>query len=82
VFFPSVRMRFTYTELLQVLNADIIAEKVDECILKHASVTVAALELDVSCNWRQKSTYERTKRSRLTQLGFFGLNVMNLLNRT
>lgn len=36
---------FTYTELLQVLNADIVAEKVDERILKHASVTVAALKL-------------------------------------
>lgn len=28
------------------------------------------------------STYDRTKRSRLTQSGFFGLNVMNLLKRT
>jgi hypothetical protein len=27
-------------------------------------------------------TYERTKRSRLSQSGFLGLKVMNLLNRT
>ena len=27
-------------------------------------------------------TYERTNRSRLTQSGFFGLKVINLLNRT
>ena len=29
-----------------------------------------------------KGTYERTKRSRLIQLGFLGLKVMNLLNTT
>lgn len=28
------------------------------------------------------STYERTKRSRFTHWGFFGLKVMNLLKRT
>lgn len=31
---------------------------------------------------KRLKTYERTKRSRLIKSGFFGLNVMNLLNRT
>lgn len=30
----------------------------------------------------RRNTYERTNRSRLTQSGFFGLKVMNLLNTT
>lgn len=35
--------QFTYTEVLQVIDAEGVAEKVEESILEHASVTVAAL---------------------------------------
>ena len=93
----------TYAELLQVVKADIVAEQVDQRILEHAAVAVAAGAGQPSCcvkrgarlDWpplrigkgrekkeRAKSTYERTKRSRLTQLGFLGLKVMNLLKTT
>ena len=38
--------------------------------------------LEASGPRRQSATYERTKRSRLTQSGFLGLKLMNLLNKT
>jgi hypothetical protein len=31
----------TYTEVLQVIDGDLVAEQVDKSILEHASVTVA-----------------------------------------
>lgn len=34
-------VKSTYAEVLQVVNADVVAEQVDQCILEHASVTVA-----------------------------------------
>ena len=40
---------FTDTERLQVVNADVVAEKVDQSILEHASVTVAERKVS-SCN--------------------------------
>jgi hypothetical protein len=36
----------------------------------------------VECIYEDGETYERTKRSRLSQSGFLGLKVMNLLKRT
>ena len=33
----------TYTEVLQVVDGHVVTEEVDKSILKHASVTVAAL---------------------------------------
>ena len=38
----------TYTEVLQVVNADVVAEEVDQCILEHASVTVAGHSVSFS----------------------------------
>ena len=32
----------TYTEVLQVVDGDLVAEKVDQSILEHASVAVSA----------------------------------------
>jgi len=37
---------------------------------------------DLEIPEKRRSTYERTNRSRLTQSGFEGLKVMNLLNIT
>ena len=34
-------VKSTYAEVLQVVNADVVAEQVDQRILEHASVTVA-----------------------------------------
>lgn len=79
----------TYPKRLQVIHGDFIPEQMQQSILEHASVTVpkqdkkkgSALKSPLSAEglgW----TYERTKRSRLMKLGFFGLKVMNLLKRT
>jgi hypothetical protein len=38
----------TYAEVLQVVNADIVAEEVDKRILEHASVTVARRSVSFS----------------------------------
>ena len=35
-------LRETYAEVLQVVDRDLVAEKVDESILEHASVAVSA----------------------------------------
>jgi hypothetical protein len=42
----------TYTEVLQVVNADVVAEEVNQRILEHASVTVAGSSKSAfySCN--------------------------------
>lgn len=34
-------VKSTYAEVLQVVNADVVAEQVDQRILEHTSVTVA-----------------------------------------
>jgi hypothetical protein len=94
--------RTAYTEVLQVVDAEGIAEQVQQRILEHAAVTVAVRGVSVShsnssgalrkrlpkaltaIGTAQESgnTYERTNRSRFSQSGFLGLNLMNLLNRT
>jgi hypothetical protein len=38
----------TYTEVLQVVNGDVVAEEVDKRILEHASVTVARRSVSFS----------------------------------
>lgn len=62
-----------------------VAEEVEEGILEHAAVAVAvgAMSEDVSWNLGDGGdTHERTKRSRLSQLGFLGLNLMKFFQRT
>jgi hypothetical protein len=159
----DARVGSTYTEVLEVVDGDLVAEEMDQSILEHASVTVAVrkglarwldnskkndnhiqtvhrsnaemrpglqkshaydyvslqsqekqasrllhpaekgvelccefpqsvlrfrppLALDATFGANRKeiagNTYDRTKRSRLTQSGFFGLKVMNLLKTT
>lgn len=75
----------TYTEALQVIHANGVAKEVKESILKHATVTVPDLVSYSSFSateTQKRTTYERTKRSRLAQSGFLGLKLMNLLKRT
>ena len=45
---PWLLINCTYTEVLQVVHADAVAEQVEQSILEHAAVTVAARELVVA----------------------------------
>lgn len=86
----------TYSESLEVIDAQGIAEQVEERILEHAAVAVAGLgrnacqshdfargfSLCLPSKRLGNGTYERTNRSRFSHLGFLGLNFMNLSQRT
>lgn len=82
----------TYSESLEVIDGQGVAEQVKERILEHAAVAVAALGRNAcqshdfargfSLGCLGEGTYERTNRSRFSQLGFLGLNFMNLSQRT
>lgn len=75
-----------YTEGLEVIQGQLVAEEVQQSVLQHAAVAVPIRSSSVwtisSETGSRQGTYERTKRSRLTQSGFLGLKFMNLLNRT
>jgi hypothetical protein len=43
----TISARGTYTEVLQVVDGDLVAEQVDESILEHASVTVAKVKVSI-----------------------------------
>lgn len=83
-----VRGAKTYAESLDIIHGELVAKEMEEGILKHAAVTVA-MKGGGQGNARKKTagenqdcTYDRTKRSRLSHLGFCGLNLMNLLKST
>lgn len=79
----------TYTEGLEIVDGQSVSVQVEQSILKHASVAVAgrllrseARHVDDRTKARGgegERTHERTKRSRFSHFGFFGLNFMNLL---
>lgn len=74
----------TYAEGLEVVDRQGVAVEMEESILEHASVAVAGEDLseEVRGDISARDTYERTKRSRPSHLGFLGLNLMNLFQRT
>jgi hypothetical protein len=87
----SGEVNATYTEGLQVVQGDGVAVEVEEGILEHATMPVAEASfvspsstspMNESARVVVGDTYERTKRSRLSQSGFLGLKRMNLLKRT
>lgn len=79
----------TYAEGLKIVDGQSISVQVEQSILEHASVAVArgllrseARHLDNRAKARGgegERAHERTKRSRFSHFGFFGLNFMNLL---
>ena len=83
-----LRVQKTYAESLEVVHGDTVAVEVEESILQHAAVAVPRVNLRQHRITQSKedrrcgSTHERTKRSRFSQLGFLGLNLINRLNRT
>lgn len=80
----AVETRATYTESLQVVDAEGVAKEVEDGILEHAAMAIAGPR---DQQWQLRecnpgTTHDRTKRSRFSHLGFLGLNLMNLLKRT
>jgi hypothetical protein len=77
-------IEITYSESLQVIDAEVVTEEVEESILKHAAVSVTKAQNGqwMGAGRLLQLTYERTKRSRFNQSGFLGLKFRNLLNRT